>query len=150
MRLLWTLAMTALAGALASCSAGPRPLRGPVPLEWRTLVGCYRLTEGPAQWTFALDSTASSSSVEGTRAARSLWTARPEYAREYWLVTDRNTVVYVLHEGLWGQVMEFVARGDSLAGTHYVFTDVIGREPPRVPSAAVREPCPAGGSSSAP
>ncbi|WP_420128083.1 hypothetical protein [Longimicrobium sp.] len=146
MRLLRTLTMMGLAGALASCLAGPRPVRGPVPLEWRALVGCYRLTQGPAAWTFALDSAASSSSVQGARAARSLWTARPEYAREYWLVTDRNTLVYVLHEGLWGQVMEFAVRGDSLAGTHYVFTDVVGREPPRVPAAAVREPCPAGGS----
>jgi hypothetical protein len=142
MRPLLTLMMTAFAGTMAACAGGPR-LRGPEPLDWRAMVGCYRLTEGPAQWSFALDSTASSSSLDGPRAARSLWVARPDYAREYWFVTEHNTLVYVLHEGLWGQVMEFVARGDSLAGTHYVFTDVVGREPPRVPSAAVREPCPA-------
>lgn len=143
MRLLPTLTMTAFAGTLAACAGGPPPLRGPAPLDWRALVGCYQLTEGPAQWSFALDSTAASTSMEGARAARSPGLTRPDYAREYWLVSEHNTLVYVLHEGLWGQVMEFVARGDSLAGTHYVFTDVVGREPPRVPSAAVREPCPA-------
>jgi hypothetical protein len=51
-RLIGILLMTGLAGVQASCAAGPRPLRGPVPLEWRTLVGCYHLTKGPNEWTF--------------------------------------------------------------------------------------------------
>jgi hypothetical protein len=140
MRLLLTLTMMGFTCALAGCAGRPRPLRGPVPLEWRALVGCYRMTQGPTQWSFALDSAAASE--EGARSARS-FIRRQEDAREYWLITDRNTVVYVVREG-WGVSMEFVARGDSLVGTHYMHTDVIGWEP-RVPAAAVREPCPTGG-----
>jgi hypothetical protein len=148
MRLIGILLMTGLAGALASCAAGPRPLRGPVPLEWRTLVGCYHLTKESEEWSFALDSTASTWE-EGARVARSLRAPRQQDVREYWRVTERNTVVYMVHEG-WGWMMEFVVRGDSLTGTQYVFTDVVGREPPRVPAAAVREPCPTGGAATAP
>jgi hypothetical protein len=148
MRLIPVLLMTGLAGALAACAARPRPLRGPVPLEWRTLVGCYRPTQGPMEWTFALDSTASARE-EGARAARSLMPAWVEQPRAEWLVTDRNTVVYVLHQG-WGQMMEFVVRGDSLVGTHRLFNDLIGWEPWSVPAAAVRVSCPAGDSATAP
>jgi hypothetical protein len=143
MRLLLTLMMMAFAGTLAACAGGPRPLRGPAPLEWRALVGCYRITQGPQKWSFALDSAAERTFAEGGRSARS-FVPRQEGAREYWLVTDRNTVVYVVHEW-WGVSMEFVARGDSLVGMHYMHTDVIGWQP-RPPAAAVREPCPAGGS----
>ena len=89
MRLLLTLTMTAFGSTLAACAGGPRPLRGPTPLEWRALVGCYRLTQGPAKWSFALDSAAGSE--EGARSARS-FVPRQEDVREYWLVTDRNTV----------------------------------------------------------
>lgn len=143
MRLLLTLTMVGFTCALAGCAGRPRPLRGPVPLEWRALVGCYRLTQGPAKWSFALDSTAGpTSEEEGARSARS-FVQRREDAREYWLVTDRNTVVYVVRDG-WGETMEFVARGDSLVGMHYMHTDVIGWEP-RMPAAAVREPCPTEG-----
>ncbi|HEX2081406.1 MAG TPA: hypothetical protein VHG08_27130, partial [Longimicrobium sp.] len=113
----------------------------PAPLEWRALVGCYRLTQGPETWSFALDSAAEPTSEEGARRARS-FVPRPEAVEEYWLLTDRNTVVYVQHEG-WGMLMEFVVRGDSLTGIHHMRTDVIGWEP-HVPAAAVREPCPAG------
>jgi hypothetical protein len=142
MRLLLTLMVTAFAGTLAACAGGPRPLRGPVPLEWRALVGCYRLTQGPDTGSFALDSVAEGVWGEGARRARS-FVPRQGDVREHWLVTDRNTVVYMVHEG-WGHSMEFVVRGDSLVGTHYTHTDVIGWEP-REPAAAVREPCPAGG-----
>jgi hypothetical protein len=142
MRLLLTLMMMALTGTLAACAGGPRPLRGPAPLEWRALVGCYRLTQGPATWSFALDSAAERTEAEGARIARS-FVPRPEAVREHWLVTERNTVLYVKHEG-WGTSMEFVVRGDSLVGMHYMHTDVVGWEP-RTPAAAVREPCPAGG-----
>jgi hypothetical protein len=114
MRLLLTLTMTAFGSTLAACAGGPRPLRGPTPLEWRALVGCYRITQGPAKWSFALDSAAERTFAEGGRSARS-FVPRQEDAREYWLVTDRNTVVDVGWE-------------------------------PRTPAAAVREPCPAGGS----
>jgi hypothetical protein len=143
MRLIPILLMTALAWALAACAAGPRPLRGPVPLEWRTLVGCYGVTSGSEEWTFLLDSTASPSE-EGARAAQSLRAPRQQDVREYWWVTDRNTVVYRVHEG-WGQKMEFVARGDSLVGMHYLFYDMDGWQP-RGRVVAVREPCPAGSS----
>jgi hypothetical protein len=149
MRLIPVLLMTGLACAQTACAAGPRPLRGPVPLEWRALVGCYRLTQGSSSlYTFALDSTASTSE-EGARTARSLRT-RPEGGREVredWRITDRNTVVYMVHEG-WGQMMVFVVRGDSLVGRHYMLTDVIGWEP-HEPAAAVRVPCPADGSATA-
>ena len=138
MRLLLTLTMMGFTCSLAACAGRPRPLRGPVPLEWRALVGCYRLTQAPTLWSFALDSAAGSE--EGSRSARSFV---PRYnAREFWFITDRNTVVYRVMEG-WGVSLEFVARGDSLVGTHYMHTDVIGWEPQR-PATAVREPCPAG------
>jgi len=137
MRLLLTLTMMGLTCAQAGCAGRPRPLRGPVPLEWRALVGCYRLTQAPTLWSFALDSTAGSE--EGSRSARSF--VQRYNAREDWLITDRDTVVYRVHEG-WGVSMEFVARGDSLVGTHYLHSDM-GWELRR-PAAAVREPCPAG------
>jgi hypothetical protein len=141
MRLIGILLMTGPAGALASCAAGPRPRRGPVPLEWRALVGCYRVTKGSEEWTIVLDSTASTSE-EGTWVARSLRAPRQQDVREYWRVTDLNTVLYALHEG-WGQMMEFVVRGDSLVGMHYLFYDMDGWQPSgRV--VAVRDPCPAG------
>jgi len=143
MRLLLTLMMTAFAGTLAACAAGRRPLRAPGPLDWRAVVGCYRMTQGPVTGSFVLDS--ASTGEEGVRSAHSLVPPQQQDAREDWRVTDGDTVVYFRHEG-WGQVMEFVVRGDSLIGTHYLVYDVVGYEPARTPAAAVREPCRAGGS----
>jgi hypothetical protein len=141
------LALLAVLGMMTGCAPGPRSLRGPAPVEWRTLVGCWQLVAPRDDGVrVAFDSTLSTASSArgraGARDARSL-RERLSNPQEYWRVTPENAVVHVVHEGLWGSFSEYVVRGDSLVGRMYTFSDVPGAEPDWRPAAAVRAACPA-------
>jgi hypothetical protein len=123
----------------------PWPLRSPHPVDWPTLVGCWRMTSAASgRELVAFDSMLAAEPRPAAggplRRARSI---PPAYqsGRATWRVTERNTVEYVDHAG-WGSTWEFVVRGDSLAGRMYAHTHVMEYQPRRLRAAAVRVPCP--------
>lgn len=123
----------------------PVPLRGPAALDWRALVGCYRM-EGRY---FAFDTVPAAPSpyhprVQGGRRAGWL-PHRQRVGDSFWWITPRNAVEFIEDDGLHGGIYEFVVRGDSLVGRVHTLTDILGVYPPVVRAAAVRAPCPADG-----
>ena len=124
----------------------PWPMRSPHPVDWRTLVGCWRMTSaasGPE--LVAFDSTLAPQPRPAAggppRLARSFPPADDARLASTWRVTQGNAIEYVDHSG-WGSTWEFVVRGDSMAGRMYAHTHVMGYEPQRLRAAAVRVPCP--------
>ncbi|HEX6036766.1 hypothetical protein [Longimicrobium sp.] len=145
-----TAALLVMFGMMAGCASGgsgARPVRGAAPVAWRSLVGCWRLVAPRDDGVrVAFDSTLSTaSSAQGREGARDARSFREHLSnpQEYWRVTPADSVLYVVHEGLWGSYSEFTARGDSLVGRMYTFSDVPGAEPNWRPAAAVRAACPA-------
>lgn len=134
-------------GMMAGCASGARPSGEPAPVAWRSLVGCWQLVAPRDDGVrVAFDSTLSTArSAEGRAGARDARSFRRHLSnpQEYWRVTQADSVLYVVHEGLWGSYSEFAARGDSLVGRMYTFSDVPGAEPDWKPAAAVRAACPA-------
>lgn len=129
--------------ATAACSGlqGPAATEPPgPPVEWRSLVGCYRADD----WRFALDSVpelAVHSIEEGSRLARS---TNPWWERgydTYWRMTAPDSVKLVWDAGLHGGHHQFAVRGDTLVGMIHSFSDLppYRNRPRRV--RAVREPC---------
>lgn len=142
-------AVVAVMGAMAGCASGGSGARaegGSAPVAWRSLVGCWRLVAPRDEGVrVAFDSTRSTaSSAQGREGARDARSFRDHLAnvQEYWRVTPADSVLYVVHEGLWGSLSEYAVRGDSLVGRMYTFSDVPGAEPNWRPAAAVRAVCP--------
>ena len=136
-------------GTMAGCAPAAGPARGPEPVAWRSLVGCWRQVaprDDGVRVAFdsALSTARSARGREGARQARS-FREHLSGVEEYWRVTPADSVLYVVHEGLWGSYSEFAVRGDSLVGRMYTFSDVPGAEPDWRPAAAVRAACPAAG-----
>lgn len=141
---------------LAGCHRGPPPTPGPPtpapqlapmqggaqPLDWRELVGCYRMRSGDRR-VFALDSARAVTRVarpgpEGRAARVDGWRYEA-----YWQVTPRNTVELVLHGGTWGLRYEFLMRdGGRLIGRQSSWSDMPRHEKPDR-AAADRVACPA-------
>lgn len=135
------LVLAAAAGA-AACTVNPPPAPAGPPVDWRSVVGCYRAGDRH----FAFDSVpylAVHSTERGSRLARS---DDPWWRRgydTYWRMTAPDSVALAWDAGLYGGEIRFAVRGDTLAGLHRVYSDVppYRRRPRRV--VAVREPCPA-------
>lgn len=147
MRRIVVLGVAGMMAVQAGCASGPRPLRGPSPVDWRSLVGCWRLVEPRDDGVIvAFDTTLSTArSAQGREGARDARSFREHLSnlQEFWRVTPGNTVEYVVHEGLFGSYSEFVVHGDSLVGRMYLFSDVPSAEPEWRRAAAVRAGCPA-------
>lgn len=148
MRRMVVLGVAGMMAVQAGCAQGPRPLRGPSPVDWRAIAGCWRLVEPHDDAVIVSFHTTPSTARaarrrEGARAARS---SREHLSnpQEYWRVTPRNTVESVVHEGLFGSYSEFLVRGDGLVGRRYPFSDVPGAELEWKRAAAVRAACPGG------
>lgn len=139
--------LTLLAIFQVACASAPPPLRGPTPLEWRALVGCYQLAAtGAYPWRFVLDSVPATRRFSGTTGeawqSRNLGASAPaEY--EFWQITPRNTVTVVEHQFPGGRWLEMVVRGDTLAGRLQTYSHHGRNAPPPLPARAVRTPCPA-------
>jgi hypothetical protein len=143
MRLSPALASLLLAAAAAACAGVPQPAPagapGP-PVEWRSLVGCYRADD----WRFAFDSVpflAVHSIEDSSRLARSTndWWGRGYDT--YWRMTAPDSVKLVWDAGLHGGHHQFAVRGDTLVGLIHAFSDTPPyRDRPRRVT-AVREPC---------
>lgn len=122
----------------------PAPLHESEPVDWRALVGCWRLSD---RWVFALDSVpANLRFLAPRRGARQARSFLPEHRVPdvFWQVTPRNTVLFVVDDGLHGHRMEFVPRDGRLVGQAIVLTDIVIRgAPPQRPRevVAVRESC---------
>lgn len=98
----------------------PRALRGPQPLDWRSLVGCYWMdaTRGRPSWPFFLDSfpakRSPGQSRDGALRARAPGSGEPDV---YWLVTSRNTLTLKLEgTGFGGHHYDFIPSGEQLRG----------------------------------
>jgi hypothetical protein len=122
----------------------PAPLHGSEPVDWRAVVGCWRLPDG---WVFALDSVpAVLRFVRPRPDARQARSFLPEHRVEdvFWQVTPRNTILFIVDDGLHGHSMEFVPRDGRLVGQGIVLTDIVIEGMPRQRPhevVAVREPC---------
>lgn len=129
----------------ASCSPGwaPDPGPGPTALDWRSLVGCYQRDSGRE---FAFDSAAVTGTVGlaygrvGRRASSTGTRARDVL----WQVSDRNTVIFIVDDGLHGYLAELGVRADSLVGRVWGSSDVSSGPPRPYRFAAVRVRCAAG------
>src|SRR5687767_10611126 len=110
----------------AACAAPARTpaggVRPTVPVDWRSLVGCYRAGDQ----RFALDSVpflAVHSIEAGSRQARSAdeWWRRYD---TYWRMTAPDSVKLVWDAGLYGGSFHFAVYGDTLVGREGGYTDV--------------------------
>lgn len=119
----------------------PRPLRGAGPVDWRSLLGCWRVENG----TFVFDSAPAHARPGAVDARWAEWLPRRERRGpgvSYWWVTPRNSVEFVRDDGLHGRIYELVVRGDRLVGRIHTLTDIVGAYPPAVRTSAERVPCP--------
>lgn len=120
----------------------PRTMRGPEPVDWRALLGCWRMVD---RWAFVLDSVPAQLRISRPReGARQVTVPGGGGSSDvYWRVTPRNTVELVTDAGLWGTFYEFTVREGRLVGRSVSWTDVVGVYHPYVRAAAERSPCPA-------
>jgi hypothetical protein len=139
--------MTIPVGACHRPYAPPAPLaamQGSEPVDWRAVLGCWRMSE---TMVFALDSFSAVPRFvrpgEGARQARLIPWQRG-VGDVFWRTTERNTLEFVIDDGLHGSISEFVVRDGRLEGRRVTLTDIVipGVELPIVPVVAEREPCP--------
>ncbi len=103
----------------------PRALRSPQPIDWRALVGCYRMEalKSFQAFPFALDSvqaTRPSGQIrEGAMRARAPYSGEPEV---FWRVSSENTLHLSLQgTGIGGQFYELIPRGERLEGRYWIW-----------------------------
>ncbi|HST58704.1 MAG TPA: hypothetical protein VLK84_08455 [Longimicrobium sp.] len=131
-----------MGGCTAGGSApGPAPLRTDAALDWRALVGCYRVEH----LRFVLDTVPVTTGWRGRESARQARSipAGERTGKRFWLVTPRNALEVVFEDGLYATRLEMTVRGDSLVGNRHVYGDVPSSPPTVRPASGVREPCPA-------
>lgn len=144
MRRLETAVLLGMALGAGGCgrvaSPGPVPGGGTGAVEWRSLVGCWRMGD----WRFAFDSVPVTPrhwrGRDDARQARTGPEVNPRFD-EFWRVAPGDTVEFVMDNGLFGNRYLFVARGDSLVGLRHAISDAAGPPPPPQRAAAVRAPC---------
>ena len=126
----------------AGSASGPAPQRAEAAPDWRALVGCYRVEH----LRFVLDTVPVTTGWRGRESARQARSLPVGEARgkRFWLVTPRDSLEVIFEDGLWATRLALAVRGDSVAGSRYVYGDVPGSPPSVHPTAGVREPCPAG------
>ncbi|HEU4883148.1 MAG TPA: hypothetical protein VFT45_12900 [Longimicrobium sp.] len=120
----------------------PGPMRGSEPLDWRAVVGCWRM----GTTRLALDSLPAATlfyaAEPGIRHAR-VYPPPTRHGDVFWRTTPRNTVEVLIGDGLHGSRTEFVLRDGRLQGRRSIISDVVipGVERPVEAVVAEREPC---------
>ena len=120
-------------------------------LDWRPLLGCYAVED----WHFALDSLSGPRGVyvptggQLVRKARSTLPPDP-LAATAWFATGPQSFMFFRSNPLYGFMIEFVARGDSLGGRVISLSDIVGKPEPPTMRLAVREDCTTSGLSRVP
>jgi hypothetical protein len=152
----WLVLLVAAGGACVRPPAPPPPpasgpMRGSEPLDWRAVVGCWRMgTTG-----LVLDSVPAATLFyaprEGVRHAR-LYPPPTRHGDVFWRTTPRNTVEFLVSDGLHGHFTEFVLREGRLEGRRSTISDIVieGVELPVETVVAEREPCPDAAASTQP
>lgn len=122
----------------------PPPLRGPRPLDWRALVGCYQMEglQGRPSFPFFLDSVpaklSSGRSRDGALQAYAPGSGDPD---AHWQVARGNTLELSLEgTGLGGYHYSLIVRGERLEGRLLIWSHT-GRNPWYGRAAARRVPC---------
>lgn len=127
----------------AGCAA-PSTVRDPAPaaapVDWRSLVGCYRaggrhlaLDSVPFLPLFRVE--------EGPRLVRSSDSFWRRGYDSYWRMNAPDSVRVVWDASLHGTQIDFAVRGDSLVGVESGHSDIAGAPDSREKVVAVRETC---------